>query len=86
MNQTLPAPIAKIEQRLNLKTLTNGVINNHETATKAIKAFMTKSDYSPERLIAIQYRSGVLFLREQMYCKTAELSANTFKNFTQMQV
>jgi hypothetical protein len=78
--------INKPQENLNLKSMVNDVVKNHETAAQTIKTFMTRTDYSPERLIAIQYRTGLLFLREQMHCKTAELSANTFKNFTQMQL
>jgi|GEM_PF-2544892 len=64
----------------------NEMINNHEMATKSIKTSMARTNYSPEKLLAIQYKTGILFLREQMFSKTAELSANTLKNFTQMQV
>ncbi|HXW53714.1 MAG TPA: hypothetical protein VEL47_06385 [Myxococcota bacterium] len=64
----------------------NEMIDNHEMATKSVKTFMTRTDYTPEKLLAIQYKTGLLFLREQMFSKTAELCANTFKNFTQMQV
>ena len=75
-----------LQEAPTLKTMVNDVVKNHEVAAQTVKTFMARTDYSPERLLAIQYRSGMLFLREQMYCKTAELSANTFKNFTQMQI
>lgn len=71
---------------IQIKSVVNDMVNNHEMATKSIKTFMTRTNYSPENLLAIQYKTGMLFLREQMFCKTAELSANTFKNFTQMQI
>lgn len=71
---------------VNLTSMVNDVVKNHELSTKTMQTFMARTDYNPERLLAIQYKTGVLFLREQMYCKTAELSANTFKNFTQMQI
>lgn len=62
-------------------------INNHENATNSIKDFIkTRTNYSPEKLLAIQYNTGIMLLREQMFTKTAELSANTLKNFSQMQV
>ncbi len=70
-------------------TVTNVVkdlMDNHEQATRTIKSFMTRTDYSVDKLLAIQYKTGLLFLREQMFCKTVEHSANTFKNFTQMQI
>lgn len=70
----------------SLKDAVVSMINHHEVASKSIKTFMTRTDYTPEKLLGIQYKTGLLFLREQMFCKTAELSANTFKNFTQMQV
>lgn len=70
----------------NLKTIISEIVKNHEAANQSIKTFMTRTDYSPEKLLTVQYQTGVLFLREQMFCKTVELSANTFKNFTQMQV
>ena len=53
---------------------------------KDINSFMDNTAYSPEKLLKVQYKTGVFFLREQMFCKTAELSANTLKNFTQMQI
>lgn len=71
---------------LLLDHVMKGVIKNHEAANSSIKTFMTRTNYTPDRLLEIQYKTGMLFLREQMFCKTAELSANTFKNFTQMQV
>jgi hypothetical protein len=70
----------------SLKKLIKDVVKNHQIATRSIKSFMTRTNYSPEKLLKMQYQTGVLFLREQMFCKTAELSANTFKNFTQMQI
>jgi hypothetical protein len=71
---------------ISLKHAVSDMIKNHEVATESIKTFMTRTDYSPEKLLKIQYKTGIFFLREQMFCKTAELSANTFKNFTQMQI
>jgi hypothetical protein len=86
ISQGTSTPLIAKAVETNLKTMVNDVVKNHEAAAQTIKSFMARTDYSPERLLAIQYRTGVLFLREQMYCKTAELSATTFKNFTQMQV
>lgn len=74
------------ETNLSLKSTFKDIVNNHEQAAKAIKSFMSNTDYSPEKLLKVQYKTGVFFLREQMFCKTAELSANTLKNFTQMQI
>jgi hypothetical protein len=59
-------------------------VNNHQKAIKTVEKFLVNTDYSPHKLLKIQYKTGVLFLREQMFCKTVELSANTIKNFTQM--
>lgn len=70
----------------SLTNVVKDLMDNHEQATRTIKTFMTRTDYSADKLLAIQYKTGLLFLREQMFCKTAELSANTFKNFTQMQI
>lgn len=85
-----PAQNAEISLKepkgLSIKKGFSYMINNHELATKSLKTFMTRTTYSPEQLLAVQYKTGVLLLREQMFCKTAELSANTFKNFTQMQI
>ncbi len=88
------AVVEKIDQVANMKppqnisihSLTQEVVHNHQKAMQTIKTFMTRTDYTPDRIIAIQYQSGILFLREQMYSKAAEQSANTFKNFSQMQV
>jgi hypothetical protein len=70
----------------SITDVVNHMVDNHEMAIKSVRTFMTRTDYSPEKLLAIQYKTGILFLREQMFSKTAELSANTVKNFTQMQV
>lgn len=76
----------KVPADLGVNNAAKALVNSHESAIKTVKTVMTRTDYSPERLLKIQYETGVLFLREQMLCKTAELSANTFKNFTQMQI
>ena len=62
------------------------LINNHELATKSVRTAMVRTNYTPEQLLGLQYKTGMFFMAEQMFCKTAELSVNTFKNFTQMQV
>jgi len=81
------APIPESETKTTTLThVVKDMMDNHEQATKSIKSFMTRTDYSVEKLLAMQYKTGLLFLREQMFCKTAELSASTFKNFTQMQI
>jgi hypothetical protein len=59
-------------------------IDNHQKAVKTVEKFLVNTNYSPHKLLKIQYKTGLLFLREQMFCKTVELSANTIKNFTQM--
>lgn len=64
----------------------SNMVKTHEEAIKTVRTVMTRTDYSPERLLEVQYKTGVLFLREQMLVKTAELTANTVKNFTQTQV
>lgn len=71
---------------MDVKNIIRTVVNDHEMATKTVRTFMTRSDYSPEKLISIQYRTGMLFLREQMLSKAAECTANALKGFTQMQV
>ena len=69
-----------------LKKVLNNMVNNHEAALASIKEAMSNNDQSPEKLLNIQFKTGAFFLREQMFCKTAELFTNTLKNFTQMQV
>ena len=60
----------------------NSMVSNHEMATKSLKTFMMQKNYSPEKLLSVHFKSNIFFLREQMFTKTAELSANTVKNFT----
>lgn len=79
-------PQVPTDASLGFKNVVNSMIDNHEQATKTVKTFMTRTDYSPDKLLMVQYKTGMLLLREQMFCKTAELSANTFKSFTQMQL
>lgn len=70
-------------------TIENAVrdaIKNHEMVTKSVKNYLSHTNYSPQKLLEVQYKTSVYFLREQMFCKIAELSTNTFKNFTQMQI
>ena len=71
---------------LSTKKLLDTMIDNHEQATQAVRTSMLRTDYTPEKLLNLQYKTGILFLREQMFSKTAELSARTLKNFIQMQV
>lgn len=59
-------------------------IDNHHKAIKTVEKFLNHDEYSPSKLLKVQYKTGILFLREQMFCKTVELSANTIKNFIQM--
>jgi hypothetical protein len=59
---------------------------NHQAATKTLKSSLVSSDYSPDKLLKRQFTLGMFLLREQMYAKTVELTANSLKNFTQMQV
>lgn len=69
-----------------LKNVLNTMVNNHEAALSSIKEAMQVNHQSPEKLLKIQFKTGAYFLREQMFCKTAELFTNSLKNFTQMQV
>lgn len=59
-------------------------IDNHHKAVKTVEKFLNHDEYSPSKLLKVQYKTGILFLREQMFCKTVELSVNTIKNFIQM--
>lgn len=68
------------------KNILNNMVINHETAVSSIKKAMQTTEHSPEKLLKIQFKTGALFLREQMFCRVAELFTNTLKNFTQMQV
>ncbi len=62
------------------------ILSNHEASAKAMSSSLVRKDYTPEKLLKSQFNISMFLLREQMYTKTAELSANTLKNFTQMQV
>jgi len=79
-----PAPISPTASAF--KNILNNMVNNHEAAVASIKKAMVKTEHSPEKLLKIQFKTGALFLREQMFCRVAELFTNTLKNFTQMQV
>lgn len=78
--------IASNTKAANLKKVLNDMMDNHTKAVSTVKDALATSEHSPDKLLQIQYKTGVFFLREQMFCKTAELCANTLKNFTQMQV
>jgi hypothetical protein len=68
------------------KNILDTMTNNHELATKFINNSISNKNYNPEILLNKQLTIGMILLREQMYARTVEISANTFKNFTQMQV
>jgi hypothetical protein len=76
----------KPQANLGFPKAINDMIHNHENAKEFLKTFLTRADYSPQALLQIQYKTGFLLLHEQMFCKTAELSANTLKTFIQMQI
>lgn len=83
----LPALVSPMGHTASVfKKVLNNMVNNHEAALASIKEAMSNNDQSPEKLLNIQFKTGAFFLREQMFCKTAELFTNTLKNFTQMQV
>jgi hypothetical protein len=86
MSHAKPPPSAPTLSVNSWSRVLNDMAINHEAATKSIKSSMVRTNYTPEKLLNFQYETGILLLREQMFCKTAELSANTLKNFTQMQV
>lgn len=71
---------------LSIRDGINHVIQEHELNKTTIKKALMASDHSPENMLKIQYKTGVFFLREQMLCKVVELSANSLKNFTQMNI
>jgi len=73
------------QQRGINKIFTN-ILSNHEASAKAMNSSLIRKEYTPEKLLKSQFNISMFLLREQMYTKTAELSANTLKNFTQMQV
>ena len=62
------------------------ILSNHQASAQAINTSLIRKDYTPQKLLESQFTISMFLLREQMYTKTAELSANTLKNFTQMQV
>lgn len=96
----IPAPLLEVKTssfkgilKRKQASISNGieqtiaqVSRNHENSTRSLKSFMTEKNLSPTKLLAVQYETGILLLREQMFCKTAELCSNSLKNFTQMQV
>lgn len=82
--QVLKDKQENLSQKLG-KALDQITTENQQNA-QTLKSFMSNSTHSPEKLLAIQYHTGVMLLREQMFSKTAELCSNTFKSFTQMQV
>lgn len=69
-----------------MKSAIDKMTINHEKAMLSVKKAIHSQEHSPEKLLKIQYKTGALFLREQMYCRVAELFTTTIKNFTQMQV
>lgn len=84
---SLKVPIAPMGPTASaFKNILNNMVINHETAVSSIKKAMVTTEHSPEKLLKIQFKTGALFLREQMFCRVAELFTNTLKNFTQMQV
>lgn len=60
--------------------------DRHSEAMRTINSFMADQSLSPQKMLGIQYKTSLLLLREQMFCKTVESCSNTLKNFTQMQV
>lgn len=86
MAQQKPSPEQEQSASLSLKDGINHVIKEHELNKTIIKQALMASDHSPENMLKIQYKTGVFFLREQMLCKVVELSANSLKNFTQMNI
>lgn len=69
-----------------LTTALTQAIKNHNNSAESFKKLMLKTDLSPNKLLKVQYKTSQLLLREQMFCKTAELSANTFKSVIQMPI
>ena len=76
----------KAEPVVGLKKIAHEIVSGHNSVMKLVKNAATRTNYKPQELLSIQYKTGFLFLRVQMYSKTAENSANAFKQFTQMQV
>lgn len=75
--------------RANLKSfkdVLSQIVENHQSATKIVEQSLNKDELSPQKLIKIQYKTGLFFLKEQTFCKTVEISAGSLKSFTQMQV
>ena len=76
----------KAQENTGLNTAIEGMVKNNEQIVKTVRTVMTRTDYSPDRLLQVQYDVSVLLLHQQLLCRTAELGANTFKNFLQMQI
>lgn len=84
MKQKMSAPKADLDQ--NITAMVQKIHKNHHEATKIVKSFMNTKKYSPRDLLVVQYKTGVLLLREQMFFKSAEMISSTLKTFTQTQI
>lgn len=80
------ASVKEERQPSPVKKVLNEILTTHEITAQSLKISGSRTNYTPEKLLSFQYKTGFLLLREQMFARTAELSANTLKNFTQMQV
>lgn len=68
------------------KNVLDMMVKNHNSATKMVEESLKVNNFTPEHLIKVQFQTGLFFLKEQTFCKTAEQSANAIKNFTQMPI
>lgn len=59
---------------------------SHQSAIKSVELALKNDIMNPNKLVKIQYKTGMFFLREQILTKATEMSANSLKNFTQLQV
>jgi hypothetical protein len=84
VDNNFPLVINNNESTIN--KIYDNIVSNHESSVALVKDAMSKIENSPQKLIELQFSAGVKFLSTQLFCKTIETSANTVKNFTQMQV
>jgi hypothetical protein len=70
----------------NWQQLLSDAMTNHDKITKAVKTSLQKTNFTPDQLLKVQFKTSLFLLKEQFFCKTVEQTASAMKNFAQMQV
>lgn len=87
MNKVQPSGLELIDNaKFALKNTAREVAREHRVALQTIEKSFAENKLSPEHLLRLQYSTGMIFIRQQMFCKTAELAANTFNQMIKMQI